>query len=254
MIPRPLFRWLLSRPGPLGAHAAAYREWNWGDPHVRLLRSLCDRRRVSIDVGAHAGSYTWFLRRYSAGCIAFEPNPQLAAGLHRRFPTGVDIRNLALSDRPGSAVLRIPIRSSEPDPGRATIEANNRLDGASGIHAEIEAEMVTLDQPVDQPVGFIKIDVEGHELKVLHGGERILVQDQPNMILELEDRYNPGIVATAFAWLGERGYCGWFLQANKMLPISEFDLERHQSAATSANYVWNFVFSTDPAIGDRLRL
>jgi FkbM family methyltransferase len=254
MIPRTVSRWLASRPGTVGAHVSAYREWRWGDPCLRLLRSLCDRRRASIDVGANVGSYTWFLRRYSARCIAFEPNPQLAAALLRRFPGGVEVRSQALSDRAGTAVLRIPLCSATPDPGQATIEADNLLSGASAVLDDLEVEIITLDQAIHEPIGFIKIDVEGHELKVLRGAERILAEHRPNMILELEDRHNPGIVAAAFAYLGEQGYRGWFLEAAKAVPISAFDRERHQNTGKPAAWVNNFIFSTDPATGDRLRL
>jgi FkbM family methyltransferase len=245
---------MASRPGPAGAYLSAYREWRWGDPYVRLPRYLCDRRRASIDVGAHAGSYMWYLRHYSARCIAFEPNPQLAAVLRRRFPSGVEIRNQALSGHPGKAVLRSPIRSTKPDPGRATIETDNLLAGASAVLDEIEVEIVTLDQVIREPIGFIKIDVEGHELKVLHGAERVLVEHRPNMILELEDRHNPGIVAAAFAYLGQRGYHWWFLEVGKVVPIDTFAQERHQNPEKPEAWVNNFVFSTDPAIGDRLHV
>jgi FkbM family methyltransferase len=253
MIPRSLSRWLADRPGPIGASITAYREWRWGDPYLRLLRPLCDPRRASVDVGAHAGLYTWFLRRHSAHCIAFEPNPHMAAILRRRFPSGVDIRNQALSDKPGKAVLRIPTRSAKPDPGRATIEAGNVLSGSSAIHDQIEVETVTLDQAIHEAVGFIKVDVEGHELNVLRGAEHILQEDRPNLILELEDRHHPGIVAAAFAWLGERGYRGWFLEGARVLPIDAFSPDHHQNDKLPQAWVNNFVFSVDPATGDRLR-
>src|SRR6185312_13910999 len=246
MIPRRVSRWLGSRPGPIGACASAYREWRWGDPHVRLLRYLCDRGRASIDVGAHAGSYTWFLRRYSGHCIAFEPNPRLVDVLRRRFPTGVDIRNMAVSDQAGHAVLRIPIRAAGLDPGRATIEANNALDDATTGHEEVAVETTTLDMAVQQPVGFIRIDVEGHELNVLRGAERILRQHRPNLILELDNRFNPGIIDATFAHLAERSYHGWFMQAGRILPIGAFQPERDQLTNDPTMYVWNFVFSTDP--------
>jgi FkbM family methyltransferase len=254
MIPRRVLRWLAEQSGPVGARASAYRDWRWGDPYLRLVRHLCDRRRASVDVGAYVGSYTWFLRRYSTHCIVFEPNPQLAAVLRQRFPVGVDVRILALSDHPGKAILQIPVRSSGPDPGRATIESDNLLTGASAILDEMEVEIVTLDQAIDEPIGFIKIDVEGHELKVLQGAERVLREHQPNMILELEDRHNPGIVAAAFAYLGERGYHGWFLEADRVVPISAFQPERYQNAEHPEWWVNNFAFSTDRTTGDRLRL
>lgn len=252
MIPPAVSRWLAARPGPIGAYASAYREWRWGDPYVRLVRHLCDPRRASIDIGAHAGAYTWFLRHYSGRCIAFEPNPNMAAILRRRFPRGVEVRNVALSDRPGSAVLRIPLLFDRPDPGRATIEVNNLIGEASGLHEAIAVKIVTLDQAVHEPVGFIKIDVEGHELKILHGAEHILGIYQPNIILELEDRHNPGIVSATFAYLCERGYGGWFLQAGSIVPIRDFSAECHQNVARPDTYTNNFVFSADPTLGERL--
>jgi FkbM family methyltransferase len=254
MISPRLVRWLASQPGPVGAAVSAYQVWRWGDPYVRLVRFLCDRRRVSVDIGAHGGMYTWFIRRHSAGCISFEPNPRLAVALRRRFPRGVDVRNLALSDHVGRAVLRVPLRSAGPDPGRATIEPNNVLQDSQGVSETFEVDTVTLDQAVQQSVGFIKIDTEGHELTILRGAERILRHDQPNLILELDDHLNPGIIAATFAHLRERGYHGWFLDRTRVRSIDDLVPVQHTNAALPDTFVNNFVFSTDPQTGLRLHL
>ncbi len=244
MIPRFVDAWLDRDRGALGSHYAAYKDWRWGDPHVRIVDLLCDRSKLSVDVGAHLGDYTYFMRRASKACLAFEPNPALAAHLRRRFPSRVTVREAAVSDRPGRAVLRIP----RDGLGLATIEPANAVAGDE----EVEVEIVTLDEAVTEDVGFLKVDVEGHEMSVFHGAERLLQRSRPNIIVELEERHRPGILGNAFAYLAALGYRGWFLCAGNVLPIGEFDASRHQRFGISRPYIANFVFSADPALGDRL--
>lgn len=57
-----------------------------GERELRLLSHLCDRNRVSLDIGANVGTYTYFMRWYSRRVYAYEPNPELAARLHRLYP------------------------------------------------------------------------------------------------------------------------------------------------------------------------
>src|SRR5262245_15788423 len=75
---------------------------------VRLLASLCDRRKVSIDVGANLGVLTYFLARYSSHVVAYEPNPELASMLRRSFKRKVTVRQTAISDASGSTTLKVP--------------------------------------------------------------------------------------------------------------------------------------------------
>src|SRR5207249_1272465 len=55
-----------------------------------------------IDVGAHEGLFLADIVRLAprGRHVAYEPLPEFAADLTRRFP-GVDVRERALSDRPG---------------------------------------------------------------------------------------------------------------------------------------------------------
>ena len=59
-------------------------------------------------------------------------------------------------------------------------------------HRAIEVPMATLDSVYDGEVGFIKIDVEGHEQAVLDGA----VADHPPlpaaMLVEIDERLSPG--------------------------------------------------------------
>jgi hypothetical protein len=58
--------------------------------------------------------------------------------------------------------------------------------GQSGLKPE-RVQGYTLDQQVGQlPVDWLKIDVEGHELHVLRGAEKILRTYKPLVIIELQ--------------------------------------------------------------------
>jgi FkbM family methyltransferase len=236
MISPVIDRLLSKAPGEIGAYYNAYKNYRWGDPYLRQISVLADRSRLAIDVGAHVGDYTFFMRRHAAGCVAFECNPDLVAGLRRRFAQTVDIRPDAVSDRQGVTSLRIPRSGTGRGLGRATIETNNQLDDF--VSADIiEVKTVRLDDVIGRPVGLIKVDVEGHELAVLRGTKQILERDRPNLLLELEERHAPGCVAAAFTFLGELGYRGYVLRDGVLAPV----LPRDMSGCGN----WNYVFSVN---------
>jgi FkbM family methyltransferase len=233
MIPKLIDGALLRTSGPVGAYYSAYKTWRWGDPYVRLVASLVDRRHLAIDIGAHLGDYTFFMRRHAGGCVAFECNPMLAAHLRRRFGHSVDIRSDAVSDHAGTTTLRIPRSGTGPNLGRATIETANALSDFSMADLAT-VTTVRLDDVINHPVGLIKIDVEGHEFAVLRGAERILTEDRPNLILELEERHAPGCVTTVSEYLDGFGYRGFVLRDGKLVPVSVADHGRTDH--------WNYVF------------
>lgn len=233
MIPRIIDRLLLSAPGAVGAYYDGYKTYRWGDPYLRLIASLADKSRLAVDVGAHLGHYTFFMRRHAAGCVAFECNPALIAHLRRRFGHSVDIRPDAVSDREGATVLRIPRSDTGRGLGRATIETSNMLEDFSGVDI-VNVHMVRLDDVIERPVGLIKIDVEGHEMAVLRGAAGILERDKPNLVVEVEERHAPGSVAATFAFLDGLGYRGFYLRDDALVPVVQKDLE--------GAGLWNYVF------------
>jgi FkbM family methyltransferase len=235
MIPAFIDRALDQAPGEIGSWYAAYKDYRWGDPYARLVSSLADASRLAVDVGAHFGEYTFFMRLFSKRCVAFECNPALVRKLQDRFGNTVDIMPFALSNREGTAELRIPQSSAGTGLGRATIEAANVLKGDfSGVDL-VTVRTAFMDDVIgNRPVGLIKVDVEGHEMAVLEGAKRILERDRPNLILELEDRHNPGCVKTAFEFLEGFGYRGFYLQGRRLVPATP--------KGASPGESWNFVF------------
>lgn len=162
------------------------------EPEIVLVPHLCHPGQISLDIGANFGAYTFHMSRHSRACHAFEPLPFLARTLRTAFRRApVIIHEVAVSDRPGRAALRAP----RADIGYSTIEPANPLAGKivpdSPID-ELEVKVVCLDACQLGEVCFLKIDVEGHEAAVLHGGRELLQRCRPSILVEVEHRHCPG--------------------------------------------------------------
>jgi len=228
-----------------------FTRWLGREPELALLPALCDPVRGFLDVGANLGRWARVGLRHAARTHAIEPLPALAAGLRRRFGARVDVHELALGAVGGTAPLFVP----EVDGARITTRSSLESDANRGLAQQpIEVRVARLDELGLPPLGAIKIDVEGHELGVLIGGTETIARDRPAMIVEIEERHAAGATERAFAWLGARGYAGWFLHAGRPVPVDRFDPARHQRAEHAkppgrgrahAEYVNNFVFVHD---------
>jgi FkbM family methyltransferase len=208
-----------------------------------LLSALCDRDRVGLDIGAALGAYTWPLSRICHSCIAFEPNPDQAHYLRRAFGSAVRVENIALSDCDGEVELVIPLEGGEDQAGLATIAPGGLMKDTEV--RRIKVPMRALDKLELPSIGFIKLDVEGHELAVLKGGKSLMVRDRPILLVELEERFGDGNVTRVREFLEPQGYHGLFLDRAVLRPIAAFDPAVHQAMAQWGNpgaYINNFIF------------
>jgi FkbM family methyltransferase len=220
---------------------------------LRLVRSLCDPDRVSLDIGADVGEFAIAMLGSSRSVIAFEPRPTQASSLAAMFGAvgaAVRVEAVAVSDEPGVTTMRV----LESAPGRSTIDSHNTLNDAdSGRVSTIDVPVVRLDDLRLDQVGFVKIDVEGHELAVLRGAADTLKRNRPTLFIEAEERHHPGAIAAITEFLAELDYLGYFEVDGIRRPVEEFDLAEHQnpanvdSPATRGIYVNNFVFLPTPA-------
>jgi FkbM family methyltransferase len=227
--------------------------WRIGqfDAELHLLRYLCDRSKTSIDVGASSGSYTVHLLNHSAKCHAFEPRPDAAMYLARRLTARPNARlcveAVALSDRTGVTPLRVVTAET----GRSTIEAANPVERAGAIEI-LTVPTRRLDDYagiIDDSVGCIKIDVEGHEEAVLRGAARILARDHPSLIIEIEERHKRESISAVRRYLAALGYQGFFFRGGRLHPIESFRLDTHQNVSKilqqvdgESAYVNSFLF------------
>ena len=141
-------------------------------PDMAFMVNLLRPGELLLDIGANIGSYTVLAATVAqARVIAFEPHPRTAAALernvaHNRLGERVDVRRVALSDADGEGALT------------DGLDAMNYLvvgDPGSGVTCPVPLR--TLDGEVgDAAPTMLKIDVEGHEDKVLAGAARVLAQ------------------------------------------------------------------------------
>jgi FkbM family methyltransferase len=219
------------------------------EPEFLLLSTLCRKNAMSIDIGANIGLYSYYLPRYSATVVAFEPLPQMQKRLTKLLKGyRVSVYAVALSDRQGECEIRFP----RGNPAWATINPNNTLALAGSTEFETyKVPMRRLDDYQFHDVGFVKIDVEGHEELVLHGGSETITRSRPNLLIEIEERHKQGAIDRVTTFLTSLGYRGYFWDADKMNPMEHFDLRRDQPihnvglSGKRGRYINNFIFLPD---------
>ena len=129
-----------------------------------------------VDVGAHAGDVLREMCRFAprGQHYAFEPLPELYRRLVQDFPR-VRVFPYALGGKEGKAIFYRTL-------GRS---------GFSGLSPRwmeqteaITVKLNKLDDLIPLPIHFLKIDVEGAELGVLRGAQRIISEYKPIIVFE----------------------------------------------------------------------
>jgi len=210
-----------------------------GEPELRLLPELVSRQGIAVDVGANKGVYTALLSKLVRRVVAFEPNPKIYRILKRALPNNAEAHNIALSDINGRAQLLVPKKKGGYSNQWATLNSRAVADD----HGIVQVATRTLDSFCLKDVGFIKIDVEGHEQEVLEGAKDTIKRWRPTLLLELEERHTGIPIQEMLDGVCSLGYEGLFLDRGRLLSISSFDAGRnHRSPTKPIEYVNNFVF------------
>jgi len=196
-----------------------------GEAELFELRRLVRSGDLALDVGSNLGTYAYELGRLSGRTIAFEPNPALARFVADLHLEGVEVRELALSSRDETAELFIP--QMDKAHGAASLR-EGAATATGGAVEPVPVRACRLDSIALDPVRFIKIDVEGFEEEVLRGARATIARDQPTLLIEIEERFNPGGLSRIADSLAELGYSGHFFLKGSWRPLSEFDLGAHQ--------------------------
>lgn len=145
-----------------------------------LLSEILKEDSNCIDAGAHKGEITEVLTQLAprGKHVAIEPIPHLAEQLQRDFPD-VEVHNAALAEEPGTMTFYID----------DTMPEHSRLGGArtpSHKIREVEIKLERIDDLVDpeRRIDFIKVDVEGYELKLFEGARRTINRWKPVIAFE----------------------------------------------------------------------
>jgi hypothetical protein len=158
--------------------------------------------------------------------------------VHRR---NINVYNVGLSNFDGSLTLHIPKIGSQIVNGLGSFRT------MQGTNYCIEVPVHRLDYYEFHDVSFIKIDVEGHESKVLEGGCKTLLREKPLLLIEIEQRHlDDQSIEMVFKQILEFGYEGNFLYKDKLFPLSDFSYKKNQELflnnVYSEDYIKNFIF------------
>lgn len=156
--------------------------------------------RVFVDVGANIGGYALPVARRASTVVAIEAQAEIA-GLLRRNVEANGLGNITVIEAaagPEAGEIDFPVvdlasRTNFGAVGSATSTGKTRT-----------TPMVALDDVAPMDTAVVKIDVEGAELEVLAGAQRLLAETRPFWLVEANGE---GLLSR----LTEAGYrCWWF--------------------------------------------
>lgn len=229
----------------------AYRAWRrnraWAkhEPETPYLADLLSGSPVCLHVGASDGRHSYVMTQVApkAQIHAFEPSAftfevlKVCLAWHR-IAGHVTPVNAAVADSPGELLLVTPIKTSgRMARGYAYVAAERPQSPVrpdfEDMGAEVEPTAVTtLDgychaQGLNR-VDFIRMDIEGAELKALTGAQQIIERDRPHVLIEihplmLEGRFDGSAQAVLEVFLS-RGYRMFALNGERLEERTEVDL------------------------------
>ena len=155
-----------------------YFKWRYVNPRIfnkqtplkneiSFLKTFLNKKSIIFDIGANHGDKTEAFQKLGKLVIAFEPDKTNLDFLNFRFHNNskVIVVNKALSNE----ISRTTFYVNNHGSGLNTIDKKRQEEANFKISYMVKT--TTIDQMINKfgKPDFVKIDVEGHELKVLMG-------------------------------------------------------------------------------------
>tara|TARA_B100000029_G_scaffold494445_1_gene558189 strand:- start:321 stop:1151 length:831 start_codon:yes stop_codon:yes gene_type:complete len=209
-------------------------------PELNIIHKISNKDKVSLDVGANLGLFTYFMSRSSKKVYAFEPNPYPLRNLKHVVDKNVEIVPIAIGNKDGKEKIKIPKNRKGWSSNGASF-AN--IDINRGI--EYLVDIRKIDSLNIKNIGLIKIDVEGFEIDVIKGAIGTLEEQKPNLIIENEIVHNDNPYEL-FDIMKDIGYKIFFVnKVKELIEVSkDFDFKnnQHDPGKKDYNYIQNFIF------------
>lgn len=164
--------------------------WGFAEAARTNLYALVNRNDTVLDVGANLGEVALNLAKIvgeSGQVFAFEPFPATLAKLKKNcslnFFQNIEIIENGLGDE--RSVFSM-IEADQHNTGMNRISADEKSGKAATQIEVIKLDDFTVEKGL-RKIDFIKIDVEGFEMKVLRGSERTLREFKPKLFIEIDD-------------------------------------------------------------------
>jgi FkbM family methyltransferase len=146
----------------------------------RVIKGIYSADCTFLDIGANFGYYSMVLAHTFGShfqAYAFEPNPTVYERL---------VRNIGLN----SGVTVHPFMVGVGDQaGTVGMTCHDSNSGTTRLDGDGDVAVTTIDafcaQRSIKRVDVMKVDVEGFELKVLHGARSTVLRDHPVVLIEI---------------------------------------------------------------------
>lgn len=213
------------------------KRWAKHEPETPYLADLLSGAPVCLHVGASDGRHSYVMTQVApkAQIHAFEPSAFTFEVLKtclawHRIADQVRPVHAAVADMPGELLLVTPKKTSgrmgrayayvaaEPPVGQVRPDLED-----TGLELQ-PTPVITLDDYCQRQgvrrVDFIRMDIEGAELKALRGAEQIIDRDHPHVLIEihpimLETRFG-GSAQAVLDIFQSRGYRMFALNGDRL--------------------------------------
>ena len=202
------------------------------EKELKIIERYSDKTKDALDIGVYRGVYTYKLSENFKTVHSFEPNPLLYPYLEKnlnKIIKNIKLYNVALSDKNDDTELKLPLRKTSMfkdnieelfQLGAATMHPDNKIEK----YKKIPIKTKKLDDiELKNEIGFIKIDVEGHEKNVVIGGKSLILKNKPVMLVEIEKKHTNKPIIETINFIKELNYECFYLLEDKLINIKNYD-------------------------------
>jgi FkbM family methyltransferase len=149
---------------------------------IAIMRRVLRSDSTAVDVGAFEGGMLRHMFRFApqGRHFAVEPLPNLALRLTQSYPAA-RVYACALGAERGV----VPFHQMIDHPALSGLrQRQEHLPNERSRETQVPMETLDTVIPPDHPIAFLKVDVEGGELGVFHGGAQTLKRNRPVVVFE----------------------------------------------------------------------
>ncbi|MDE0305342.1 MAG: FkbM family methyltransferase [Albidovulum sp.] len=162
---------------------------------------------ICLDIGANIGNHSVAFAPFFQKVIAFEPNPRTFMLLAINADLYENIEPLNLGASSTSAIVEA--KQSLQNIGATSVKYTKERKGSV-----VEFKLVPIDDvkvvQASEPITFIKLDVEGHELQALKGAEKTIRKYRPIIAMEVLPLEIQEGITKELRFLSDLGYNNFY--------------------------------------------
>lgn len=213
LVPRDSLAWVQVQKGPaeglwLHLNPRTGQTYFEGGGELEVQEALREYLRpgtIFFDIGANIGFFSLLAARLvgkEGRVVAFEADPEVAGRLREHVARNefgwVTVVQQAVWSEPRTVYFARTDPATSPDRGLGHVVAAAETEGT------IRVQAVSLDDYVrnEGAPDFLKCDVEGAEVEVFRGAEKLLREKRPGIICEMHSEENQRVLAEEFSRLG----------------------------------------------------